>query len=754
MDNTTKPRRRFLVFLLIAVPVLFFIGWSQASLNLSFIRPREPAQTVLLFALSTFVFLTFVIFSLLLSRNLLKLYLERRREQLGSKFKTKMVAAFLGLSVLPVIVLFLCAYGLMNRSLDKWFLIPFGAVRRDAEVLQEELQRVTQRETRRAAERLASEPRLIEAVVEKRSSDLQLLMRVAVVEFGLDHAACYSPRGEVLAKAQADDPSVRKLFAPFSPQEIAELAEAGTAVRRSSEGLRIFFSASRILGRNGQEVGTLVVSQSWPLEVEQAGIEITREVQNYDDLNQQHKFFRRVYLSVLSLLTLLILFAATWFALFLSKQVTVPIQALAEATGEISRGNLAFQVQAKADDELGELIHSFNAMTTQLGENRQIIERSTTELRQANQELEEQARYLETILLNIPAGVVSVDHGGRVREVNNNLERMLGPERARQAKDLNTLFGREKTREITALLRRAGRQGVATRQMELEVKGEMVHVALTVSAIGPNRGNLGYVLVMEDLTELVRVQKSAAWREVAQRIAHEIKNPLTPIQLSAERIGRLLERTRGGKITRQTVESLADCGTLISQEVGTLKSLVDEFSQFARLPTARPVPSDLNAVIENALSVFTGRLKGIRIHMNLSPRLPAVCVDPDQIKRALINLVDNAAEALESSLVKEIWVHTALDAERETIEIIVADSGPGVSPPVKEKLFLPYFSTKQHGTGLGLAIVSRIVSEHSGSIRVEENKPTGAKFIVELPLEATGFAEVAQETPSRETVTG
>ena len=579
-------------------------------------------------------------------------------------------------------------------------------------------------------------------------------MRVAVVEFGLDHAACYSQRGEVLAKAQADDPSVRKLFAPFSPQEIAELAEAGTAVRRSSEGLRIFFSASRILGRNGQEVGTLVVSQSWPLEVEQAGIEITREVQNYDDLNQQHKFFRRVYLSVLSLLTLLILFAATWFALFLSKQVTVPIQALAEATGEISRGNLAFQVQAKADDELGELIHSFNAMTTQLGENRQIIERSTTELRQANQELEEQARYLETILLNIPAGVVSVDHGGRVREVNNNLERMLGPERARQAKDLNTLFGREKTREITALLRRAGRQGVATRQMELEVKGEMVHVALTVSAIGPNRGNLGYVLVMEDLTELVRVQKSAAWREVAQRIAHEIKNPLTPIQLSAERIGRLLERTRGGKITRQTVESLADCGTLISQEVGTLKSLVDEFSQFARLPTARPVPSDLNAVIENALSGFYRSPEGDS--HPYEPQSPIACglcgpgpdqTRPDQPRR-------QCRRGPGISLVKEIWVNTALDTERETIEIIVADSGPGVTPPVKEKLFLPYFSTKQHGTGLGLAIVSRIVSEHSGSIRVEENKPTGAKFIVELPLEATGSAEVAQETPSRETVTG
>ena len=738
MNKTLKPRRRFFVFLLIVVPVLFFIGWSQASLNLSFIRPREPAQAILLFTLSAFVFLTFIIFSLILSRNLLKLYLEKRREQLGSEFKIKMVTAFLGLSVLPVIVLFLFAYGLMNRSLDKWFLIPFNAVRYDAEVLQEELQRVTQRETQHAVNNLISKPLFINAVKQENSHDLQQLMKSAITEFDLDYIACYSINGELITELRSNVSSIENFANEISSKDLKKFIKEGSVIWRSPEGLRKFIAAANVTDLNGLRVGKLILFQSWPVNVEHAGVEIAREVQNYDNLSQQHKFFRRMYLSVLSLLTLLILFAATWFALFLSKQVTVPIQSLVEATREVSRGNLAFQVEMKAGDELGQLIHSFNSMTTRL--------------RKANQDLEEQAKYLETILLNIPAGVVSIDHEGQVREINQNLKQMLGTERTEKAKDLKTLFTKGEAKVIASLLRRASRQGVTARQLELELKGEKVVVSLTISAIGPDQGKLGYVLVLEDLTEMLRIQKSAAWREVAQRIAHEIKNPLTPIQLSAERISRLLKKNKSREFSKQTLESLVDSGKMISQEVGTLKSLVDEFSQFARFPTAQPVPSDINFVINNALAVFHGRLTGIEIHLDLATKIPNINIDPDQIKRALINLVDNAAEALEHSMVREILIQTVYDPERETIEIIVSDSGPGVHPPMKEKLFLPYFSTKQHGTGLGLAIVGRIVSEHNGTIRVEENKPTGARFIVELPFETQGIPGVTLGTKARDAI--
>jgi nitrogen fixation/metabolism regulation signal transduction histidine kinase len=311
---------------------------------------------------------------------------------------------------------------------------------------------------------------------------------------------------------------------------------------------------------------------------------------------------------------------------------------------------------------------------------------------------------------------------------------MFGREGIRSARTLSDLFSPEDVREVARMFRRAERQGVAGRQMELELAGQKAYVALTISSVRGRHGRVGSVLVLEDLTELLQAQKAAAWQEVAQRIAHEIKNPLTPIQLSAERLGRLCERAAPGTIPPDLLPAVAESASLIGHEVSTLKTLVDEFSTFARFPASRLVPSRLNDIVEKALNVFDGRLNNVEIHCDLAPELPLIAADPEQMKRVVVNLVDNAAEALERSLRKEIWVRTALDVEREVVEIVVADSGPGIPPEAKEKLFLPYFSTKRGGTGLGLAIVSRIVAEHSGSIRVEENRPTGTKFVIELPV--------------------
>jgi nitrogen fixation/metabolism regulation signal transduction histidine kinase len=269
-------------------------------------------------------------------------------------------------------------------------------------------------------------------------------------------------------------------------------------------------------------------------------------------------------------------------------------------------------------------------------------------------------------------------------------------------------------------------------------------VALTISSIRASHGTVGSVLVLEDLSELLRAQKVAAWQEVAQRIAHEIKNPLTPIQLSTERIARLIERASPQALSQDLVDAVAQSTTLVSREVESLKALVDEFANLARFPASRPVPARLNPIVENALNVFDGRLHGIALHCELAPDLPLVQADPEQLKRAVVNLIDNAAEALEHSALKEIWIRTALDSERDVVELMVADSGPGLAPDAKERLFLPFFSTKRRGTGLGLAIVSRIVSEHNGAIRVEENQPTGTRFVIELPVDraATTNAEL------------
>jgi len=463
--------------------------------------------------------------------------------------------------------------------------------------------------------------------------------------------------------------------------------------------------------------------------------EIQREAQKYDELSRERKAVKRNYLSMLWLLTLLILFVATWFALFLSKQVTVPIQALVQATQEVSKGNLGFQVSARADDELGSLIHSFNEMTQQLQENRRALEQAAKDLQQANRELEERTNTTEAILENIPTGVISFDRQGQITQVNSTVERMFGQSAVKSARTLADLFSPEDVREIARLFRRAARQGVATHQMELELGRQAAFVALTVSSIRARHGTVGSVLVLEDLTELLRAQKAMAWQEVARRIAHEIKNPLTPIQLSTERIRRLIERADPNTLSTELADAVAESASLIGREVATLKTLVDEFSSFARFPASRPVPASLNGIVENALNVFDRRLEGIRVHRELAPDLPLVQADPEQLKRAVVNLIDNAAEALEHAALKEIWVRTALDGERDVVELMVADSGPGISPEAKERLFLPFFSTKRRGTGLGLAIVSRIVSEHSGSIRIEDNQPAGTKIVIELPVD-------------------
>ncbi|MCZ6515050.1 MAG: ATP-binding protein, partial [Acidobacteria bacterium] len=613
--------------------------------------------------------------------------------------------------------------------------IPFDQVRQNAHLIQDQLHRATEKETLRTAEHLAGEDQLQTVLSGDRRAELQYLLSHWLTKYELERMACFSFQGQLLASASKNGTQAEKISSVFSAADLEVLAPSGIRVRTSEQGPRTYWSAAQILGPGNFKIGTLVVAKTLPFLVNQARHKIQKEVQHYEALNQEHIYVRRVYLWVLSLITLLLLFAATWGALFLSKQITVPIQALAEATQEVSRGNLGHQVETPAGEELAALIRSFNAMTRQLLENRRVIEQSTEELRHANRELEEQGRYRQVVLRNIPAGVIALDRKAQVREMNGAMERMVGTAGRRPSASLEFLFGREQAGEIIHLLRRADRQGVVMRQTELELPGGKIPVALTASTIQAAHRDLGYVLVVEDLTELVKVQKATAWREIAQRIAHEIKNPLTPIRLSAERIQRLLERTHEGNLPPRVAASLKDCGALILQETDTLQSLVDEFSRFARLPAAKPVPSNFNSLVQSGLAVFDGRLEGIRIHTDFSPDLPIVWVDPDQIKRLLINLVDNAAEALSDALVKEIWVKTALDTERDMVELIVADTGPGVTLPVKERLFLPYFSTKRRGTGLGLSIVSRIVTDHNGSVRVEENRPTGAKFIIEIPLD-------------------
>jgi PAS domain S-box-containing protein len=449
------------------------------------------------------------------------------------------------------------------------------------------------------------------------------------------------------------------------------------------------------------------------------------------------------------LLTGMVLFASMWLALFLSRLVTRPVVALAGATQEISRGNLDYRVAVPAADELGDLVRSFNQMAGEIQATRRQIEASSEELSAANAELQQRRQHMETILESIPTGVLSLNASLNVTHVNQALLRLLRPSEepvhlsaSLIGASLKDLFPPEVLEDLDPLLRRADRMGTTTNQMEFSIQRTQLNVAVTVAALQHKNQRVGYVLVFEDLSDLLRAQRQTAWREVARRVAHEIKNPLTPIALSAERILRHVTGNR--QIDAGAGEIVRSCAQTIETAVETVRTLVNEFATFASFPAPQPRAADINSIADGALSMFNGRLNGIRVRTSFSSNLPKVMADSEAMKRAIANLVDNAAEAVQNSMLKEIEVSTALVASRDAVEISVADSGQGVTQETKERLFMPYFSTKKRGTGLGLAIVSRIVEDHKGSIRVEENHPAGARFVIELPLAADSAAAPAR----------
>jgi two-component system nitrogen regulation sensor histidine kinase NtrY len=731
-SGTQRRRTAVVVVLGVVVLLLFIALGSQTAFNLSpILRPETSEQTLLFAALSALIFLVFIALTFVLGRNLFKLYAERRIGVLGSKFRTRMVVGALLLSFLPVIFLFQFAYLLMNRSIEKWFSGP-------VEELREESGRVATMMALYAADNARSEADSIARSPEVQRSFATGNYSAVLSEF---HRHQKTLQGG-FAVATLDDDSVASLGLP-EPWGVMR-SKLPAAAEAHSKQLPAFIMGDKeyIVGTAAVEGGgRIVVAIPLPAQFSSTLREIEQTQHRYYELAQQRKQIRRTYIGFLLLLTVLVLFAATWLALFLSKLVTRPVSALAEATDQISKGNLNYRVEVPAADELGELVTSFNRMAGELEGSRKQIEASTHELEDANVELEQRRRQIETILENIPTGVLSLNDERRVTRTNHIFLRIFGGAKVATGSTLRDLFPVEIVEDIEHMLRKADRMGTSSSQMEIASARGHVHVSLTVASLQHEGQRLGYVLVFEDLSDLLKAQKQAAWREVARRVAHEIKNPLTPIALSAERIRRHLER--GTTPDEESIAVIHGCAETIAGAVETVRTLVDEFSTLARFPASRPEAADINTVIESALAMFNGRLDNIAVHTELDRTLPKVLADPEAIKRAVANLVDNAAEAMQDSLMREVHISTGLLSSKEAVEIVVADTGHGVTRELKEKLFLPYFSTKKRGTGLGLAIVSRIIEDHHGSIRVEENVPVGARFIVELPVATENETDAA-----------
>ena len=720
-------RKKVIIPLAVGITLLFGVLLALTSFDLP-LNPGTNQQLLFFASLAMLIFVLFVLLTFVLARNLLKLFAERRLGVLGSKFRTRLVVGSLLLSFLPVIGMFFFAYVLMNRSIDKWFSTPVEEVRRDTATMASLLSNYAAQNTRAEAIAIATSPETQSAFVghnfsvvsgefERHGPTLQGGFALAIVG-GNAEASFGAPAPWSRLKTQIPLERVKsEAPTPFTWEQTD------------------YILGSAPVGNNG----LILVGIPLPKQFSETVKQVETSQQRYLDLAHERRLVRRTYMEVLLLLTVVVLFATTWFALFLSKLVTRPVVALAEATQEISRGRLDYRVEVHAADEIGDLVHSFNRMAEELESSRRQIEASSRELGVANVALEQRRRHIETILESIPNGVLSLNADRRVTHVNHALLRLFHPASAESGTPavligapLREVFAPEVLEDLEPLLRRADRMGTTTTQMEMVVQRATVNVAVTVAPLKHDGQGLGYVLVFEDLSELLKAQKQAAWREVARRVAHEIKNPLTPIALSAERIRRHLERA--GPRDAASSQLLHSCAETIAGAVETVRTLVDEFSTLARFPTARPQSANINSIVENTLAMFNERLDNIRVRTSLAPGLPNVMADPEAIKRALANLVDNAAEAMQDALFREIQISTALVASREVVEITVADTGHGVTRELKERLFLPYFSTKKRGTGLGLAIVNRIIEDHHGSIRVEENKPVGARFVVELPI--------------------
>ncbi len=728
-EGKTSGRRKVVITLAVAAFLLLAILISQGSFNLKFISPDSNQQLLFFAALSALIFLLFIALTIILGRNLLKLYAERRMGVVGSKFRTRLVVVSLLLSFLPVIALFWFSYGLMNRSIDKWFSQPVEEVRADTAAMASLISDYAGQNAASEAQSIAQSDEVVKAFANENFSP-------ALEEFR-EHQLTLQG-GFAVALTDGNAVASLGIPAPWSAMK------ARFPIQQALRGEHPLFQWNQtdyIVGVAPVGKGMIVVAMPLPAKFAETQKQIQESQQRYIELARQRKLVRRTYIGFLLLLTVLVLFASTWLALFLSKLVNRPVAALAAGTEAISQGQLDYRVDIRATDELAELVQSFNSMAEQLESSRHLIEASSHELGAANEALERRRRYIETILESIPTGVISIDAARRVTLVNAALLRMFfldRPEYASPAaltnRPLSDALPGDLLADLEPLLRRADRMGITAANLELTLPRAKMNVAITVAVLEHGAERLGYVLVFEDLSDLLRAQKQAAWREVARRVAHEIKNPLTPIALSAERIHRHL--ARGTVLDESSQNIIRACAETIGNAVETVRALVDEFSVLARFPASHPQPASLNSLVESALVLFNGRLEGIRVHTDLGADLPQVMADPEAIKRAIANLVDNAAEAMQDMIVREITISTSLVASRDAVELVVSDTGHGVSRDVKERLFLPYFSTKQRGTGLGLAIVSRIVEDHHGSIRVEENKPVGSRFVVELPVAA------------------
>ncbi|MFQ5849407.1 MAG: ATP-binding protein [Candidatus Binatia bacterium] len=716
-EETKRRKREGLVILIATLMVLLFAFFEVQLPEVS--TEYSLTNNIAFFLLLNINIILLVLLVFLVVRNLVKLLFERRRRILGSRLRVRLVLAFIGLSLIPTLLLFFIAGGFVTRSFEKWFDVQIGnALRGSLEIGQTYYQNSANNAlyyARQLSQRI-TEVGLFDP---QHLDSLKQFVEAKQREYNLGTVEIFSPDRKHLVVAFNDQVPTGITIKPES--DFLNRALRGLEVTRTQafgEG-DVIRGGVPVYSRDRKILGVVVVDYFVPKSITKRALQISRSYEEHKYLRILKEPVKNTYILTLFLITLVIIFSATWFGLYLAKGITVPIQKLAEGTYEVAHGNWEYQIDASGDDEIGTLVNAFNQMTR--------------DLKQINSELEQRRRYMETLLANITAGVVSVDPSGRITTINKAAVQMLGLDAGKiVGKRYTEVFQSDHLQVMREIIDHVQGSVSIERDVKISLPDHTFTVMVTAATLRDDEGKiLGIMVFVEDITQIQKVQRMEAWREVARRIAHEIKNPLTPIQLSAQRLRKRYEHLLEGDGA-----ILEKCTSTIIKQVEELKTLVNEFSQFARLPAAELAPNGLTEVVKEALFLFKEGHKGIDFQFLEEGDLPQLELDREQIKRALINLLDNAVAAVGEK--GRVEISTKYDRSLGIVHLEVADDGCGLAPEVRERVFEPYFSTKKGGSGLGLAIVSTIVSDHRGYVRVRHNEPRGTRFIIELPVPNQG----------------
>lgn len=725
-------RRRRRDLLIIAAVILLVSILSLATVKAVGRGSDQPVSNMMLmFTLININLLLVVLLLFLVFRNLVKLVYERRKNAEGSRLRTKLVATFIALTLLPSTVLFFFSLHFITSSIEFWFKIPIDQALNHSLAVGRNIYRLLEEYNTFYLDKIAYQVAARKLLAPEKKTDLEHYAHSAQAAFNLDAVEIYSADYKRLALSAEPGPEAFPPVAEEALESGASRTSGAWSVTETIGDAEVIRNLCAIpFGKKGKDIkGFVVISVLVPRDLSRNLLSIASGFEAYQQTKMLKQPVRITYYIILTVVALLVVFCAVWFGLYLSKGITVPIMELAEGTRRVAGGDLSYHIDVKADDEIRTLVDSFNKMTRELRFNRKEIERSARKLYEQNTEIEARRRYMEIVLNNVSTGVISLDAAGLVTTINLSAEKMLNLEATLiLGKSYKRILGDQHAELSDEIFDRFWnrREESLSRSLHMTVGGKPKSLKVNFNALkDESGGQIGLVMVFDDMTELEKAQRMAAWREVARRIAHEVKNPLTPISLSAQRLKRKYRQTIDDPVFEECTQTIIDHTELI-------RNLVNEFAAFARFPTANPEPCRLADIVSEAIGLYREGRPNIRFSFDPPSDIPVMRLDRQQIKQTMINLIENAVAAIGAE--GDITITLTHFPEEKIVALSVADTGPGVPDAAKSRIFEPDFTTKKSGMGLGLAIVSTIISDHNGKITVEDNEPHGARFVIELPV--------------------